>query len=206
MSIKYKNLIVNNLEEFETTKKIIATLVDINSSLPQQVFKQHFKYFKCEEFEWALSSEFWEVIQFLGKLTNEKELIIGMIEPSPLEYFLEEFGYYNWFKVPISMTTTEYSSFIEYGPESNHLGALLYYSETIVWAPLSGKWAIWGQRAYGVCIVAFSDPTLIKDMISLPGIWRPASEALEDFICLNFENQQLPEQFAREFLLNYSNK
>jgi hypothetical protein len=153
-----------------------------NQIFPDQVFNQKFNNFLFEEFDWMMSFEFWNVaVKPLAHASQDEYVLIGILDPDPINYFYHEFGYYNWFKLPVNnLTEGDFWKILVTGPERSPADAMRYNSETIIWLPMSAKWAIWGERSVELCALAFSDNN------------TQIVEALKNF--------------TDRFLLNYSNK
>jgi hypothetical protein len=62
------------------------------------------------------------------------------------------------------------------------------------------KWAIWGERPYGTCVIGFSNESTV---IAPQGLWRSAEQALYDFIPVNFIKKQIPKEFSDALIFNY---
>lgn len=88
-----------------------------------------------------MSGEFWNVLQRLANKSEDDFILVGVIDPHPVNYFYKEFRCFNWIKVSTALTNDEYWSRLESGPEDSEADAILYNSFTVVWIPLSGKWA-----------------------------------------------------------------
>jgi hypothetical protein len=145
-------------------------------------------------------------LQQLARISNDTHIITALLDPDPIAYFFKEFGYYNWFKLPVTSTPQEYKQLIQLAPPGSSADAMIYNSEVIAWVPFSKKWAIWAERGYDICILGFADKNCIISDTLLKGRWRPANEGLEELVALNFKNQQVPKEIADAFMANYSNK
>jgi hypothetical protein len=132
-------------------------------------------------------------------------VLVAVLDPDPINYFYHWFGYYNWVKLPVSITGREYFEILDSGPEDSLADAMLINSETVIWMPMSKKWAIWGERSYGVCILAFADDKTKIALESIIKTWKPVDIALKDFVDINFKDYKAPKEFADPLLKNYSN-
>jgi hypothetical protein len=197
--------IIRKKNDFEKVWKLVNSTFKINQSLPNQVFNQDFYNFLFEEFDWAMTPEFWNsFIQPLTFASQDTQILVAIVNPDPINYFYRVFGYYNWFNVPINITGDDYWKILETGPKNSPADAMLFNSEIIVWLPLSAKWAIWGERSYGVCILAFSDDNTRIATTTFTKTWKSVDVALNDYIAINFEGKKIPNKIADSLVLNYS--
>ncbi|GGJ65704.1 hypothetical protein GGR02_000606 [Anoxybacillus voinovskiensis] len=200
-----ETLFVREKKEFNKLIGIASDTFYIENRLPKQVFREQFNYFLFEEFDWAMDKDFWSIIQQLSKETKDDYVLAAVLDPNPVEYFYKEFNYYNWMKLPVNLSPDEYLDVLELGPEESPADAVLYNSYTVIWLPPSMKWAIWGERSYGVCILGFQDVNNSADLLPILKNWRSIDETVLSWVGLNFVNQQLPQEIANTLFLNYSN-
>jgi hypothetical protein len=128
-----------------------------------------------------------------------------VLDPNPVEYFYKEFNYYNWMKLPVNLSPDEYLDVLELGPEESPADAVLYNSYTVIWLPPSMKWAIWGERSYGVCVLGIQDVNNGTGLLQILKTWRSFDKTVLSWVELNFVNQQLSQEIADTLFLNYSN-
>jgi hypothetical protein len=200
-----ETLFVREKKEFNKLIGIASDTFYIENRLPEQVFREQFNYFLFEEFDWAMDKDFWCTIQQLSKETKDDYVLTAVLDPNPVEYFYKEFNYYNWMKLPVNLSPDEYLDVLELGPEESPADAVLYNSYTVIWLPPSMKWAIWGERSYGVCVLGLQDVNNSADLLPILKSWRSIDETVLSWVGLNFVNQQLPQEIADTFFLNYSN-
>lgn len=62
-----KKLLIKDEKEYYDMFNLVSKVFNLDQELPGQVFKANFQDFHFEEFDWALSGEFWDVIQTLAK-------------------------------------------------------------------------------------------------------------------------------------------
>ncbi|MBM7648083.1 hypothetical protein JOC78_001023 [Bacillus ectoiniformans] len=194
---------VTEIHEFEELEKLIKNVFLTERELPQQVFQEGFGHYMFEEFDWAMTGEFWDSIKTLAKKTNDEFILAAVLEPNPIDYFFYEFGYYNWAKLPVSLSENEYSNILELGPEENSADAMLYNSDTVVWLSPSMKWAVWGERHYGICVLAFKDDNDLA-LSSLLKSWQPLNDVVISWVANNFLEQKISGEISNKFHGNYS--
>jgi hypothetical protein len=172
----------------------------VKKRLPEQVFKTPFFGFICEDFDNTMSADFWDfLLHPLTKSFNDNHVLIAVLDPDPKDYFYSNFGYYNMLNLPATATGAQYLKSLATGPLESPADAILYNSETIVWVPSGGRWAIWGQREYEICILAFADEQAMNLAQSfLNNNWKTADKALNSFVL-----KHVPKNFVTFFVDNY---
>jgi hypothetical protein len=193
-------MIVQEEKEFKKFYTLVNQIFNDGLRLPNQVFQHFFNRFMFEEFDWAMSADFWNTLLQLATESLDSYILMAVIEPNPVDYFYNEFGYYSWFKLPVNISTDDYWDILSLEPEGSPADALLFNSDVVVWVPPSKKWAIWGERSHGICILATSN-----DQFQLAS-WRSVDEALKEIVPLHYANQKVPRDFAESLRINYSQK
>jgi len=129
--------------DFEKCWHLIESAIRPNKNLPEQVFSDQFSNYVFEEFDWAMTPDFWDgVLKKLAIASNDAEIIMAVLDPDPKDYFHRTFGEYNILKLSINISGQEYWNILKTGPEDSEADAILFNSETVIWLPLSMKWAI----------------------------------------------------------------
>lgn len=195
-----KLFFINAAHEYEAALSLLNRVFQIKNSLPEQVFKKPFFGFICIDFDSSMTANFWDIVlQPIGKIFNDSHILTAVLDPDPKDYFYHNFGYYNILNLPIYITGTEYLKSLEIGPAESPADAILYNSEVVVWVPNGGRWAIWGQRDYEICILAFADEqamNLAKPFLNKS--WRFADTALNSFVL-----KGISKDFLADFMSNY---
>lgn len=204
----YRSLFVNKKDDFEKIWALIENAIDVKKELPNQIFNTLFRDYALEEFDWALTSDFWSTLQKLTTLSGDSEVYMGILDSGSKNYFLNNFGYYNIASLPMSMTKYGYADFlretVQIPPIPIHY-SLLFSTEIVVWFPPSLKWFLWGERAYTILILAFADEGLKKAAASFTNAWIQMDDML-DIMSLNFKNDVIPKEFEEKFRENYGNE
>lgn len=203
--MEFKDFFIHDLQTFNTINKDLENIFNSNENLPMQVFNKEFKHYLFEEFYLLTSDDFWNTIQYLTNIFNEKEIIFAVLDPNPVEYFYKEFGYFNYLKLPTSLSKKDYINILEYGPKDYPADAPLYNSEKIVLFSSSRQWAIWGERSLDVCVMGFENSTFLNHLLTSPNHWSYLNKSVEELISLNFRNMVLPKEFKDDLSKNYSN-
>lgn len=205
--MNYRELFIHKKEDFERVWSLITNAIAAKRELPDQVFNQFFSGFALEEYDWAMSIDFWETLQKLTLLAGDSEVYMAILNPDSPNYFLSRFGYYNIASLPMTMSKDDYWRFVD----TNVYVSPYYYSvltntEIVAWFPPSLKWFIFGERSYSVLILAFSDEETKKAAEPITNTWIPMDDML-GIIGLNFsQGRVVPKEFEEAFRKNYENK
>lgn len=198
-------LTITKEADFKEMELLVRKTFLLGCDVPNQVFNSSFGNFLFQEFDWALTPNFWDsAIQLFSHVLEDDYILVALLEPNPVSYFHQTFGYYNWFKCPLNINGHDYWEILEKSPKQSPADALLFNSETVIWLPSSLKWAIWGNRSYGLCIIAFHDKETKTKLAPFLKTWIAATEALNSFVSLNFKDHKIPVDFRDAFLRNYS--
>lgn len=177
-----KNLFfIKNNFEYNKLKKIIDEIYFDDKVLPNQVFRQKYEKFLCEEFDLMIIDDFQENIKILSNLSDDKEIIFGTISPEPDSYYYKYFGYYSVVKLPINITNEQFYDLIEYAPKNNEADSIRFRSDILICMPLSKKWAIYGSRDYEICILGFQSE-YIKQIKSFLPRWIPIEDTINKYM------------------------
>jgi hypothetical protein len=202
--VNLETLFVRDDKEFNELWRMANDIFYLERRLPKQVFREQFNHYLFEEFDWAMSEDFWDNICKLARKAKDDFVLTAVLDPDPVEYFHKEFHYYNWIKIPIGLPSDEYFAVLELGPEESPADAVLYNSYTVIWISPSMKWAIWAERNYGVCVLGSQDTSIGNDLLPVLKTWRPIDETVLSWVALNFMDQKLPKEIADTLVLNYS--
>ena len=186
---------------FEKWRQRVEKVFCVNRRLPEKVFQSGFSNFGFEEFDWAMSSEFWPSIQKLAQSSGDASLVVGVLEPHPVSYHFQEFGYYNWVEIPSTASPDNYWDVLQHSPENHPADAILINSEVVGWVPTSGAWGIWGERSYGICALGLRNLKISEGQLNRS--WRTVQGALQHILPNNFKDQKIPGEFAENFRSNF---
>lgn len=202
--MSFKNFFIRNNKEFIELKEMVISTFNIESNLPKQVFSEKFGDFKFEEFDWTMSRDFWDTLKELATQTNDDFILTAVLKPDPVEYFNKEFKYYNWIKFPIDLSSDEYYEILEFGPDESPADAVAFNAYTVIWLSPSMKWAIWGERDYGISVIGFNKMSYQNKLSSSLKSWRSIDQTVLSWIEANFISHELQEDFIKTIYSNYS--
>lgn len=189
---------IRNESTFLNASSDIRKSFHVNQSFPKNPFLNFYENFSFEEFDWTLCDEFWTNIQNIALQSGDKYLLMAVLDPDPVRYYKNEFGYYNWSIIPTSASKNEYWKFLNNHPEESPADAIFINSEKIVWLPQSRNWAIWGERSYELCVLGHRKDIEINT-------WKDINWALES-IANCFRNGIVPREFSDSLRKNFRNK
>lgn len=193
-------------KEFEDSIRIAKEMIEFDYRLPKQVFKSSFDYFFICDIDNAMGGPFEDALKNLALISKDDYIIMGLLDPDPVDYYYQKFGYYNWLHLPANMPEDYYWNMLNFEPNQSPPNALLFNSFVMVWVSPSKQWAIWGERDYGIAILGFNKDSVMRKHIHENDIWRSMDDEIVDLISLNFKEFTLPKEIKEELFLNYQNK
>lgn len=176
------------------------------SELPHNVYHKSFDYYLFAEFDWAMSADFWSELKTLASQSADERVLVAVLDPNPIDYFFREFGYYNVFDLSVNASADDYWNALISGPPDSPADAVLYNANIVTWFSDSAKWAIWGQREFGICAAGLKKEIELFGAESPHPNWFTAESALRDLIPLFFGDKRVPEDFVSSILLNYGER
>lgn len=147
--------------EFESWRGLVAGILTDQVRLPESPFTKRFGRYSFEEFDWMLSAGCWPALAELAKTSGDVNILLAILEPDPVRYFKTEFGIYNWAVLPVNIEKDDYWNFLNLAPGESPADSVLANSEMVLWMPSSQKWAIWGERSSGLCVLASEINTVV---------------------------------------------
>lgn len=182
---------------FASCKAEVEKACRLDEQLPGQVFHESFIRFAFEEFDWAMSSEFWSAIREFSRSSGDEACLIAVLDPHPVSYYKKEFGFFNWAILPLSISADEYWSFLNWHPDGSPADSLLANAEKVVWLPPSGKWAVWGERSLEVCVLGCRE-------YARHTTWHDVDWALRTAVPKCFRDGVVPQEFVIRLRQNYA--
>ena len=194
-----KNLFITDTADFESRRLEVDRLFYCNATLPDQVFREDFKFFAFANWEAMFGAGFWPVIQELAEVSDDDSVLIGVFDADPSTFWRKHFGHYGWANIPVSISTCEFSELLNEDPtEESPPGGLQLYGHKVILVPQSAKWAIWGERRWETWVVGFQDDIPTR---SLHGIrW-----AVDINLTLCFHYDTVSSDFREKFWSHYGN-
>lgn len=203
---RLEHLFMHSEKEFRSYQSLVENVFYQNEHLPQQVFQKNFDCFLFQEFDWALSDEVLTTIKKLSVLTQDKDFLTAVLKPDPVEYYMKEFGYYNWLRTSVDISGEDYVNALWTSPESSIADAIITNSNIVVWLSHSLEWAIWGDRELEICILGLAFKKAPKTFLEEEG-WKPLDHpSLTDWLELLLNNKKKVNDYVTQFATHYSSK
>lgn len=214
-------MFIEKKKDFQNFENLFHTIfLSDYKSFPQQVFKEGFGNFVFDEFDWTEGREFWDIsLKELGKCSGDTEVIVMIPEDND---YVTTFGFYTTIKIPLTCTGDDYWKILHAQPIKGSGYEPWLLAEKMVWMSSSGKWAIWGERSYGMCVLGFakdSDIKTLRDIRALgfaqyssikappkKGWWEITPDVVNSLVKNSFRRDMLDafKVFSDIFIKNYS--
>lgn len=202
---QYEHLFVRSEKEFRVYQNIVDHVFNQNKRLPQQVFRKNFDCFLFQEFDWALSDDILPTIKELLNVTQDREFLTAVLKPDPVDYYLKEFGYYNWLKASVNISGEDYVNALWTHPKDSIADNIITNSNIVVWLSHSLQWAIWADRDMEICIIGMVSKKDCPKNILLEEGWKPLNHpVLANWLELLLKDQKTFNEYFTQLLSNYS--
>ncbi|WCK55593.1 hypothetical protein PP175_06515 [Aneurinibacillus sp. Ricciae_BoGa-3] len=193
-------------DEYENLNALVKKVFFVDNHLPNRVFQKDYKHFFFLEFYSAMDETFWDNLKQLAKLTNDKFVLMAVLNPDPLSYYFKEFNYFNWTKLPIELSSDDYMNILNLAPDESPADSIIDNSYTIVWISPSMEWAIWGERDNGVCVIGFKNDTNVSEYLPYIPNWLTIDNMIvKEWVGLNYKDYKIPDDIAITLDSNYKN-
>ncbi|MCP1461366.1 hypothetical protein J3D57_003336 [Bacillus amyloliquefaciens] len=133
---------------------------------------------------------------------DEFILMAVLTQPDDMNRFYEEFGYFNWLKIPLNITEDEYLSILTDYPKHSKNDSIMNIASRVVWASPTLKWAIYGERDFEICILGIDQEIAGKTL----GSWRPLDDRVLDWVSVVFPDQIVSDEFQKKLAAHYKYK
>lgn len=94
-----------------------------------------------------------------------------------MSYFKAEFGYYNWARLPVTLSSAGYRNFLNAAPAGSPADSMLANASVVVFAVPSKRWIVWAERETGICVLATADRDIAPAWNGLDWVTRLNSTA-----------------------------
>jgi hypothetical protein len=121
--------------------------------LPEQVFSDGTGKFLFIEFARAFSTGAWRLFATMASIYGDRMVLCRSVEPDANNYYERNFGTAAEFSFPVEGAADAYVEKLHCWPQSSIADALAYRAEIVWWTGDSGRWACWGGRASGLCVL-----------------------------------------------------
>jgi hypothetical protein len=154
--------------------------------LPAQVFVDTSGTFLFFEFARAFGDGAWRLFTRLAREFGESVVRCRCLDPDAELYYRANFGEAAQFSFAANGAAEAYVGQLHDWPPESIADAVAYRGDVVAWAGDSGRWACWGERASGLCVLRIAAPDrLRKELVALSDDYVPVltlSEALSDVV------------------------
>ncbi|WP_078554455.1 hypothetical protein [Bacillus alkalicellulosilyticus] len=201
--MEWNSFFIKDVNEYLDLKAILEEIIDINKEIPNQVFQKEYRGYLFQQFDNIMSEEFFSTIRGLAEKSNDDYIVIAVLNPHPMDYYYKEFGYFNWAKLPLSLSNGYYWSILNEGPPNWEADAIVHNSFIIAFFSPSRKWGIWADRNYEISVIAFNEKDE-KNHLILES-WLPVeNEEVVNWMKYSFRpDYNVPQSFTDMLKRNY---
>ena len=195
-----KSLFITDTADFQSKRQEVDKLFYCNATLPDQVFREHFKFFAFANWDMMFCKDLWPVAQEFAKTFHDDSVVIGVFDPDPSTFWKKHHGHYGWANIPVSISKREFSDVLNQDPDKEPPPAgIQLYGNTVVLFATSAKWAIWGDRRWETLVAGASEDALST------GSFNGLRWASDIYLPYCFENFTVPPDFREKLWSNYGN-
>lgn len=195
---------IQSRQHFEFVMERLKTIAKTERRLPQQVFQGSLNHTSCFEFELFSGPEFWGLVQNIARTYADTRIVVAVTDPDPEGYFYKEFGEFGAVELDVDLDADGYFNSLAAFPDGWPVDSILQNSECLVWFGEGSRRLIWGERSVGIAILGTQDLLDVQSLARSAGAQVfTAPDALSNLISLNFRDERISEEWAREFLKNY---
>ncbi len=187
-------------KDYDPIATSVEKVLDKTKVLPENVFKQAFRYFLFITFDELFMPLFFNHIKRYALETEESSFWLTVIEPDPKLYFGLHFNFWGAFEFSSSDTEDDYLSAVNNYPEDSPADALAHNANLLMFFSSVNRWAIYGDRETDIAICAFADQEQMELFKSIYGsdllggvksaaeyaYGATSNNALKDKLCNNY--------------------
>lgn len=141
-----------NLDEFTSLLAEAAEAVSVTSRLPTWPFSRSFGRVGICQYDRVLGSSFALVIHSLVALHDDEVVTIVVLEPSA-SYYETQYSHFPGFRIARESLPEHYWSGLSIEPQEDPTGAIAYTANVVAIVGSSRRWAVWGERDWGLALV-----------------------------------------------------
>jgi hypothetical protein len=200
-----KSYFLSTVEEYDAALEQMQKTLHVSKEFPEQVFQDNYGNFLFESIDFTLDPDLWDNLQQLALKSGDEYVLLSVLEPEPLTYYYKEFGYFNWCKLPVTLTKEDYNKVLNLEPPESPADSLMINSSLIVWASPTGKWAIWCDRGFEVSVIGFNRESFKMVFLSAFPKWVPIESSLVGgWMSYTFPGFETPPEFLEKMKKVYS--
>lgn len=135
----------------------VEKILDRTKVLPENVFRQTFRFFLFITFDDLLLPFFFNHVKQYLLDVEENSFWLTAIDPDAKLYFGAHFDFFGTIEFFNSDTEDDYIAALNYDPGDSPADALTHNSNILMVFSPTEKWAIYGDRDADIAICAFTD-------------------------------------------------
>jgi hypothetical protein len=196
--------LITATELFRAAQQVLSSVVAERRRLPDQVFEKEFQRYYLIDFDEIYTRAFFGRILKMNAQFGGGPFYFSVIDPDPRHYFFQLFGKYSLLRIEPADSADEFIRKLGEDPGGSPADAILHNSNIVAFFPLSGVWAVYGDRQLGVAIVALASGASMLDFGSFYPTERLFSveEAINDLMHDAYP-RGVPDSFRSKFRRNY---
>ncbi len=195
-----------SIENYAKVEDAVRGVFQVGRLLPEYVFKKRYAFALLANFDYVFGKGVLDIVRDNRFCRPANSILMSVLDPEPIAYFHTHFGRINSFHFSAGISDQEYKKLRWLNP-GNEVDAIQFNSETVVWIPDNGRWAIWGERSREIAVIGFDDPGQAEFLLNEDGYWIDAETAItEDFARAPYRDGKAPEDFARALIENYGSR
>jgi hypothetical protein len=132
-------------------------ILDRTKVLPENVFKQAFKFFLFITFDELFMPMFFNHLKRYLMEIDENCFWLTAIDPDPKIYFGSNFDFFGAIEFSSADTNEDYLSALNNYPEDSPADALAHNTNSLMFFSSQYGWAVYGDRDADIAICAFAD-------------------------------------------------
>lgn len=141
---------------FDDALKDLDSVADASVRVPGNPFRTAGHSYSFCQFPEFMGGDFGSVIARLAESHSDLDVTCVVIEPTVGEYY-DQYGTWPVFRVAADLVEDRYWDLLNWEPGGDPTGAIVHSSNTAVVFGGSNEWAVWGQRSWGIAVIAASD-------------------------------------------------
>ena len=183
-------------------KNICHRLVEVNRTLPANVFRQDFDFYHFADFNMLFTSKgpHWNQILTLARKPNIGRLVLQVLDPDPESYY-SWCAKYGTVIIDLQAKVEEIMEILGESPKEETGDAIyVIVNRFVVFSEYSPNWCLWADRYYDIAILAMNKCYEWRT-VEVPWSkgWFNTEQAIDELFSLSFfQEQHIPEDFRFE--------
>lgn len=192
------------LDQYPAARQKVESVFYVERRLPEQVFQRPYRFQLLCQFDIAMG-ELLETLRKSRSALAGDTVLLSVLDPEPITYFYKHFNKINSFYFKADITEDKYYDIRSRNP-GNPSDAIQFNTGIETYIPSSLSWAMWGERSPELAMIGLDDPALAKTLIADKGYWMDAETASNEFACMPYAGQVMPEEIRRALIANYGSR